>query len=41
MDYAHVNKGFEGYGNLIIDTAGKYDVTFRADKIYGKDIIKG
>lgn len=31
-DYAHVNKESEGYGNLIIDKAGKYDVMFKADK---------
>lgn len=32
VDYAHVNKGNDGYGNLIIDQAGKYDITFRSDK---------
>lgn len=31
-DYAHVNKESEGYGNLVIDKAGKYDVTFKSDK---------
>lgn len=32
VDYAHVNQDSEGYGNLIIDIAGKYDITFRSDK---------
>lgn len=31
-DYAHVNKSGEGYGNLIIDKADKYDITIRTDK---------
>lgn len=31
-DYAHVNKESEGYGNLVIDKAGKYDIVFRSDK---------
>lgn len=31
-DYAHVNKESEGYGNLVIDKAGMYDVIFRSDK---------
>ncbi len=31
-DYAHVNKDSEGYGNLVIDLAGKYDVTLSHDK---------
>ncbi|MCM1368208.1 MAG: hypothetical protein NC184_05330 [Roseburia sp.] len=31
-DYAHVNKDSDGYGNLIIDKAGKYDITFVSDK---------
>ncbi len=30
--YAHVNKDSEGYGNLVIDIAGKYDVTLSHDK---------
>ena len=31
-DYAHVNKESEGYGNLVIDKSGKYDITLRSDK---------
>ncbi len=31
-DYAHVNKETEGYGNLVIDIVGKYDVTLSHDK---------
>lgn len=32
VDYAHVNQDSEGYGNLVIDKAGKYDIVFRSDK---------
>lgn len=31
-DYAHVNQDSEGYGNLVIDKAGKYDIMFKSDK---------